>query len=53
MITGLCFVFSLLFGLICSKIGQKKRMGPYIAFWWGFMVNIIGLIIVLASKSED
>ncbi len=43
-------VASIVFGLICNTISKKRGMEN--GFWWGFLLGIIGLIVVAVRPNE-
>ncbi len=48
LLTGL-----IIFGPICAIIGKKRQVGATAGFFWGFLLGIIGLVIVLCSNKID
>jgi hypothetical protein len=39
-------------GAVCIAVSGNKVMSRTEAFFWGFLFNIIGLIVVLLSKNK-
>ena len=46
-------VSSIVLGIICANIHQKKGYSPVNGFLWGFFFSIIGLAVVLLEKNKD
>ena len=40
-----------LFGSLTTYLGEKKNIDN--AFWWGFLLGVIGLIIVAGLPTEE
>lgn len=49
---GYAFVW-LFMAIICAIIGAKRKIGGVAGFFLGLFLSVIGLIIVLCSKSLD
>lgn len=41
--------WGLLWGVVCTLIAQRKNK-PASAFWWGFFLGLIGVLIVAVSS---
>lgn len=49
---GYAFIW-LFMAIICAIIGAKRKIGGVAGFFLGLFLSLIGLIIVLCSKSLD
>lgn len=41
-----------LFGFICKTIAQNRDIDPKSAFWWGFWLSWLGMIVVLTKPEK-
>tara|TARA_R110000850_G_scaffold10324_8_gene37021 strand:- start:296 stop:598 length:303 start_codon:yes stop_codon:yes gene_type:complete len=44
------FLVTTVFGLITEKMGDNKNISN--CFWWGFLLGILGIIIVSLKKKQ-
>ena len=56
---GTLFLYALLgiggaflFGYICKSLAENREIEPRAAFWWGFWLTWIGLIVVLTKPER-
>lgn len=47
------FFAEFFFGAVGGLIGDKRRMGPGIGFWCGFLLGPIGLLVVAISAPKE
>ncbi|MDB5003691.1 MAG: hypothetical protein JWQ34_1916 [Mucilaginibacter sp.] len=49
---GIAFIW-LFMAIICAVIGSNRKIGGVAGFFLGLFLSVIGLVIVLCSKSLD
>ena len=51
LVVLLALVDCIIFGGLANYLGNKKNIDN--AFWWGFLLGVIGLIIVAGLPTEE
>lgn len=47
-----CVIQCFVFGFIAYTIGKDREMGARHAYVWGFLLSLIGLLIVISSEKN-